>query len=71
MEGSLDRTDGATWSRYLAIAAALTAVLAGVLVTGVLQGTLAIVGLVVVLALLGFMGHAGRRLAGAGSSRPR
>jgi len=67
MEASVEGTDAAVWSRYLAIAAALTAVLAGVLVMGVLEGALAIVGLVVVLGLVGFMGYAARRLAREGS----
>lgn len=70
MHASSDRTDQATWSRYLAVAAALTAVLAGALVLGVLDGALAIVGLIVVLGLVGFMGYAGRRIASAGGERP-
>ena len=71
MNESPDRGGTATWSRYLAFAAASTAVLAGVLVAGVLPGALRIVGLVVVLGLVGFMGYAGRRIADARSSGPR
>jgi hypothetical protein len=69
MDGSNERSEATAWSKRLATASALTAILAGVLVTGALRGALAVVGVVAVLALLGFMGYAGRRLANDGWPR--